>query len=83
MQPSRRRSGGHSQTSGRESAHERQHAQEAEEKQRAKAKADRRAENCQRARERLFLLQQNIPLMRMHGQGQRQTVSPAERAAAM
>ncbi len=67
-----------------ESALKRQQAREAEEKRRAEAEAaQRRAENCQRARERLTLLQQNVPVMRLDAQGQRQTMSPAERATAL
>jgi hypothetical protein len=67
-----------------ESALKRQQAREAEDKRRAEAEAaQRRAEQCQRARERLTLLQQNVPVMRIDAQGQRQVLSPAERAAAL
>lgn len=66
-----------------ESELSRKHAREAEDKRKAEEEAARkRAQNCQRARERLTLLQQNIPITRVDAQGQRYTMTDAERAAA-
>lgn len=67
-----------------ESALKRQQAREAEERRRAETEAaQKRAEHCQRARERLTLLEQNTPVMRIDAQGQRHTLGPSERAAAI
>lgn len=67
-----------------ESQMHRQQTQEAEDKQRAAEEEKRkRAEACRKAQERLAILQQRGVVAQIDAQGQRKTLSDAERQAAI
>lgn len=67
-----------------ESELRRKKAQEEADKRKAEEEKQRvKAENCLRARERLTLLQQNVPISRLDAQGQRYVMGETERMAAI